>query len=184
MGLFWGVLGPSWGRLGALLELSWGPRGSPGGPLEAILDGIDQRRGGPICSPPSWALKMIPLGGRRSLSDKGRSRDADALHIRDTSSTASAYCAGSGPQAALPGSVGANCAAGSRLGGSRPRGAECLPSVGRAPHKALCVAGRLTGRPASRIPAVSWQGASQGAGRVAVRAITLPPPLHCDASRA
>lgn len=129
-------------------------------------------------------VRLILLGGRRSFSDNGRSRDADASDIRDTISIASAYCAGNGPQAALPGFVGAYCAAGLRLGGSRPRGAECLPSVGRAPHRAHCVAGRLTWRPASHFPAVSWQDASQGAGRVAERAIALPPPLLRTATRA
>ena len=56
LGASWGplgvLLGSSWGPLGALLGLSWRPLGSPGGPLGAILEAVDQRRGGPRCSPP------------------------------------------------------------------------------------------------------------------------------------
>ncbi|CAK0794972.1 unnamed protein product [Prorocentrum cordatum] len=53
---------------------------------------------------------LILSGGRRSLSDSGRFRDADASHIKGTNNTPSAYCAGIGTQVALPGFVGAYCA--------------------------------------------------------------------------
>ena len=62
LGLVWGVLVPSWGRLWALLELSWGPLGSSGAPPGAILEAIDQRRGGsPTQLHPLGALSP-PLG--------------------------------------------------------------------------------------------------------------------------
>ena len=63
------LLGPSWGSLGGLLGLSWGPLGSPGGPLGAILEVIDQKRGGPPVPPPLWGPQNRLLG--RSWSPLG-----------------------------------------------------------------------------------------------------------------
>ena len=67
--LFWRVLGPSWGSwggywgpLGALLGLSWGPLGRPGGPLWAILEAIDQKRGGSLEWSPPWGPQNRLLG--------------------------------------------------------------------------------------------------------------------------
>ena len=74
-GLFWGILGPSWsslGRvgvilgLGTLLGLSWGPLGSPGEPLGAILEAINQMRGGNV-RPPSGAIKVAAWGALGAL---------------------------------------------------------------------------------------------------------------------
>ena len=58
----------SWGLLGALLGRSWGLLGGLGGPPEAILEAIDQRRGGLTGSPrrdPKYCLleaSWAPLG--------------------------------------------------------------------------------------------------------------------------
>ena len=69
----WGPLGAlgggSWDPLGALLGLSWGPLGSPGGPLWAILEAIDQKRGGPLEWSPPWGPQNRLLG--RSWSPLG-----------------------------------------------------------------------------------------------------------------
>ena len=61
LGLSWGSFGASWGALGALLGLSWGSLGSYGAPPGAMLETIDQRRGGPRFPPPSGATRS-PLG--------------------------------------------------------------------------------------------------------------------------
>ena len=61
LGVLLGILGGSWDPLGALLGLSWGPLGSPGGPLGAILEVIDQKRGGPV-PPPLWGHQDSLLG--------------------------------------------------------------------------------------------------------------------------
>ena len=61
-GALWALLGSSWGPLGALLELSWGPLGSPGGPLWAILEAIDQKRGGSLECPPPLGPSKSSLG--------------------------------------------------------------------------------------------------------------------------
>ena len=77
LGLFGGILGPSWGAsgglgvllglfwggLGALLGLSWGPHGSSGAPPGAILEAIDQRMGGgPRFASPLWGHQHRFLG--------------------------------------------------------------------------------------------------------------------------
>ena len=63
LGVLLGLLGGgSWDPLGALLGLSWGPLGSPGGPLWAILEAIDQKRGGPTVPPPLWGPQNRLLG--------------------------------------------------------------------------------------------------------------------------
>ena len=46
--LSWGPLGALWGSRGAILGPSWGSWG----PLGAILEDIDQRRGGPLTAAP------------------------------------------------------------------------------------------------------------------------------------
>ena len=58
------VLGPSWGplALGALLGASRGHLGSPGGPLGAILEVIDQKRGGSLEWSPPLGPSKPPLG--------------------------------------------------------------------------------------------------------------------------
>ena len=47
-----------------LLGLSWVSLGSPGGPLEDILEDIDQRKGGPFLAAP---LKSVVQEGRESI---------------------------------------------------------------------------------------------------------------------
>ena len=66
LGAFLELFGACWGHLGTLLGLSWGSLGSPGEPLGAILEAINQMRGGNV-RPPSGAIKVAAWGALGAL---------------------------------------------------------------------------------------------------------------------